>query len=162
MLRAGEPCVPPSKSGERAAGPSYASGGTQMPTSVGLRSSYSSRLCRPSFFRDCMKKGRRVVFRYSSRYEKTLPNGPFRCRLELHRTSHAVSFRTWPSEDPQPTRDPRRDLLHLEKRLPVVASTPSRLSLRWPTVYYYFRKWRIEKVPGSASTGLSGSACEFA
>jgi hypothetical protein len=77
--------------------------------------------------RDCMKKGRRVVMRYSSRYEKTLPNGPFRCRMELHRTSHAASFRTWPTADPQPPPDPRRDLLYLEKRLPVVASTPPRL-----------------------------------
>src|SRR5215210_2130171 len=77
--------------------------------------------------RDCMKKGRRVVIRYSSRYEKTLPNGSFRCRMELHRTSHAASFRTWPTADPQPPRDPRRHLLYLEKRLPV-ASTPTRLS----------------------------------
>src|ERR671914_857301 len=108
-----------------------------------------------------MKSGSRMVFRYSSRYEKTLPDGSIRCRMELHRASHAASFRTWPTEDPQPPRDPRRYLLHLEKRLPV-ASTPARLSYRWPTVYYYFRKWRIEKVPGRESTGLSGSACEFA
>ena len=39
------------KRDERAAAPSYASGGTQMPTSAGLKSCYSSRLCRPSFFR---------------------------------------------------------------------------------------------------------------
>src|SRR5215208_2065469 len=109
-----------------------------------------------------MKKERWVVVRYSSRYEKSLPNGPFRCRMELHRSSHAASFRTWPTADPKPPRDPRRDLLYLEKRLPVVASTPARLSLRWPTVYYYFRKWRIEKVAGSSLTGLSGSAWEFA
>jgi hypothetical protein len=73
-----------------------------------------------------MKSGPRRVFRYSSRYEKTLPNGPFRCRMELHRTSHAASFRTWPTADPQPPRDTRRELLYLEKRLPV-ASTPARL-----------------------------------
>jgi hypothetical protein len=73
-----------------------------------------------------MKSGPRRVFRYSSRYEKTLPNGPFRCRRELHRTSHAASFRTWPTADPQPPRDTRRELLYLEKRLPV-ASTPARL-----------------------------------
>ena len=28
-------------------------------------------------FRDCMKSGPRVVIRYSSRYEKALPNRPF-------------------------------------------------------------------------------------
>jgi hypothetical protein len=51
MLRAGELCVPHSKSDERAARPSYASGGTQMPTLGGSKSSYSSRLCRPRFLR---------------------------------------------------------------------------------------------------------------
>ena len=55
---------------------------------------------REFYLRDCMKKGRRVVVRYSSRYEKTLPNGPFRCRMELHRTSHACSKGTWTTEDP--------------------------------------------------------------
>ena len=40
----GEPCVPHSKSDEKVAAPSYASGGTQMPTLGGLKSSYSSRL----------------------------------------------------------------------------------------------------------------------
>jgi hypothetical protein len=35
------------KTDERAAEPSYASGGTQMPTSSGLKSCSSSRLCRP-------------------------------------------------------------------------------------------------------------------
>jgi hypothetical protein len=28
-------------------------------------------------FRDCMKSGLGVVIHYCSRYEKTLPNGPF-------------------------------------------------------------------------------------
>ncbi len=61
-----------------------------------------------------------------------------------------------PTEDPQPSRDPKRHLLRLKKRLPVVAPTPSRLSSIWPTVYHYFRPWRIEDgTPGSASTRLS-------
>jgi putative transposase len=33
---------------------------------------------------------------------------------------------------------------------------------RWPTVYHYFRKWRIEKAPGRGSTGLSANALGFA
>src|SRR5215208_1381020 len=33
---------------------------------------------------------------------------------------------------------------------------------RCPTVYHYFRKWRIEKVPGSGSTGPSVNGCGFA
>jgi putative transposase len=84
-----------------------------------------------------------VILRYSSRYEKTLPNGPFRCRMELYRTSHADTYRAWTTEDPQPPRDPKRHLLRGKKRLPV-ATTPARLSSRWPTAYHYFRKWRID------------------
>jgi putative transposase len=33
---------------------------------------------------------------------------------------------------------------------------------RWPTVYHYFRKWRIEKAPGSVSIEPSENACEYA
>ena len=40
-------------------------------------------------FRDCMKKGRRVVIRYSSRYEKAFPNRSIRCRMVIHRASFA-------------------------------------------------------------------------
>src|SRR5215218_6256586 len=40
------------KRDERAVVPSYASEGTRKPTSGGSKSSYSRRLCRPSFFQD--------------------------------------------------------------------------------------------------------------
>src|SRR5215207_1437641 len=66
-----------------------------------------------------MKRGGRVVIRYSSRYEKALPNGSLRCRMEVHRASLACPQRTWTAEDPQPPRDPKRHLLHLKERLPV-------------------------------------------
>ena len=79
---------------------------------------------------------------YSSRHEKALPNGSIRCRMELHRASHAGSQRSWSTKNPQPARNPQRHLLRLEKRLPV-APTPARLP-RWPTVYHYFRQWRID------------------
>ena len=36
-----------------------------------------------------MKSGSRVVFRYSSTHEKTLSNGSFRRRMEIHRASPA-------------------------------------------------------------------------
>jgi putative transposase len=64
------------------------------------------------------------------------------------------------SESTQPPRDPLSHLLYLEKRLPV-ASTPPRLSYRWPTVYYYFRKWPIDGTWEKINRALSGSACEF-
>src|SRR5918994_92729 len=57
-----------------------------------------------SAWRDCMKKGRQVVFRYSSMHERALPDGSIRCRMELHPTSHARSQRTWTTEDPRSSR----------------------------------------------------------
>jgi len=90
-----------------------------------------------------MKKGRRVVFRYPSTHEKTLPNGSLRCRMELHRTSLACYQGPWATQDPQPPRDPRCHLLRPHKRLPV-AHACSPLPCRWPTLYHYFRKWRID------------------
>jgi hypothetical protein len=42
-----------------------------------------------------MKSGPRRVFRYSSRYEKTLPDGSIRCRMDLHRILPARPQRIW-------------------------------------------------------------------
>src|SRR5215213_2975691 len=85
-----------------------------------------TRIIHRSAWRDCMKKGRGVVFRYSSMHEKTLPNGSFRCRMELHRASLACYQGPWATADPQPPRDPRCHLLRPKKRLPV-AHASSRL-----------------------------------
>src|SRR5215204_2614053 len=90
-----------------------------------------------------MKSGSRRVFRYSSTHEKALPDGSIRRRMELHRTPRARPQRIRTAENPQPSRDPKRHLLPAKERLPV-APTASRLPLRWPTVYWYFRKWRID------------------
>jgi hypothetical protein len=38
--------------------------------------------------RNCMKKGGWAVIRYSSTHEKDIPNRSFRCRMDIHRTSH--------------------------------------------------------------------------
>jgi hypothetical protein len=51
--------------------------------------------------RDSMKSGLGVVIRYSSRYEKTLPNRSLRCRMDSHRTSPARPQGTRTTEDPQ-------------------------------------------------------------
>jgi hypothetical protein len=72
-----------------------------------------------------MKSGPRRVFRYSSRYEKTLPDGSFRRRMEIHKASLARTQRLWTTQDPQPSRDPKRHLLPPKERVPV-ASAPSR------------------------------------
>jgi hypothetical protein len=50
--------------------------------------------------RDCMKSGPRVVIRYSSRYEKALPDGSFRCPMELHRASLTYPQRMRTAHDP--------------------------------------------------------------
>src|SRR5215210_5305621 len=71
-----------------------------------------------------MKSGSRVVFRYSSTHEKTLPNGSLRRRMELLRTPPSRSQRAWTTEDPRPSRDPQRHLLPAEERLPVAALAP--------------------------------------
>jgi hypothetical protein len=52
-------------------------------------------------FRGCMKSGSRRVFRYSSRYEKALPDGSIRCPMELYRASHALTQRMRTPQDPQ-------------------------------------------------------------
>jgi hypothetical protein len=73
-----------------------------------------------------MKSGPRVVIGYSSRYEKTLPDGSIRRRMELHRTSLARPQGTRTAENPQPSRDPKCRLIPPKKRLPV-APTAARL-----------------------------------
>src|SRR5215211_7040487 len=73
-----------------------------------------------------MKSGSRRVFRYSSTHEKALPDGSFRCRMELHRASFARPHRTWTTEDPQSSRDLECHLLPPKDRMPV-ATAPARL-----------------------------------
>ena len=73
-----------------------------------------------------MKSGSRRVFRYSSTYEKEIPDGSIRCRMELHRATSARPQRAWTAENPQPSRDLGRRLLRPQKWLSV-APAPSRL-----------------------------------
>src|ERR687890_1256728 len=77
-------------------------------------------------FRGCMKSGPQRVFRYSSRYEKEIPHGFIRCRMELHRTSFAYPQRARAAQDPRSSRGPQRRLLPPKERVPV-APTASRL-----------------------------------
>src|SRR5215211_2077000 len=73
-----------------------------------------------------MKSGPRRVFRYSSRYEKTLPDGSIRRRMEIHSAPPARPQGIRTSQDPQSSRDPERHLLPPEERMPV-APAPARL-----------------------------------
>jgi hypothetical protein len=85
------------------------------------------RLIHPSAWRGCMKSGPRRVFRYSSRYEKALPDGSLRRRMEIHRTPLARPQGTRTPQDPRSSRDFERHLLPPKERLPVVAAAAPRL-----------------------------------
>ena len=107
-----------------------------------------------------MKSGPRRVFRYSSRYEKTLPNGSFRRRMELLEPHMPA-----PKSHGRPRTHDLREILNAVFYL-LKSGCQWRLLPhdfpRWPTVYHYFRQWRIEKAPGKGSTGPSANALGFA
>ena len=83
-----------------------------------------------------------MVVRYSSRYEKALPNRSLRCRMELHRASHACSL-----GHGRPRIHSPREILNA---IFYVLRSGCQWRLlphdfpRWPTVYYYFRQWRMD------------------
>jgi transposase len=91
-----------------------------------------------------MKRVHRVVVRYSSRYEKTLPDGSLRRPMELRRSPHARPQRNWTTQDPRSSRDPKRLLLPPRKRLPVVALASPRLPRVAHRLPLHFRRWRID------------------
>jgi hypothetical protein len=71
-----------------------------------------------------MKSVPRVVFRYSSTHEKTLPDGSIRRRMELHRASPPCPQRIRTAQDARTSRDPERCLLHPKKWLSVASASP--------------------------------------
>jgi transposase len=71
-----------------------------------------------------MKSGSRVVFCYFSRYEKALPNGPFRCRVVLHTAPPSRTQRAWTAKEPRSSRDPKCRLLPPKEWLPVAPASP--------------------------------------
>src|SRR5829696_8194944 len=114
------------------------------------------KLIHPTSGRDCMKKGCRRVVRYSSRYEKTLPNRSLRCRVEVHRASHTRTQRAWTTEDHSP-REILDAIFYVLRSGCQWRMLPHDFP-RWPTVYHYFRTWRIETVLGRRLTGLCVNA----
>src|SRR5215213_7163372 len=75
-------------------------------------------------FRGCMKSGSRRVLRYSSTHEKEIPDGPIRCRMELHSAPSPRPQKARTTEVPRSSRDPQRRLLPPQERLPVAAVAP--------------------------------------
>jgi hypothetical protein len=62
-----------------------------------------------------MKSGLGRVIHYSSTYEKTLPNGPLRRPMELHRAPLARPHRARTAENPQSPREILKAIFYLLK-----------------------------------------------
>src|SRR5215213_9596759 len=105
-----------------------------------------------SSHRDCMESGPRMVIRYSSRYEKALPDGSLRRRMEIHRTPHAP-----PEGHGRPRTHSLREILNAIFYL-LKSGCQWRLLPhdfpRWLTVYWCFRKWRIDGTWESVNRAL--------
>jgi transposase len=89
-----------------------------------------------------MKSGSRKVFRYSSTHEKALPDGCIRRRMEPHRAPPAG-----PTGHGRPRTHCLREILN---GIIYVLKSGCQWRLlphdfpRWPTVYWYFGKWRLD------------------
>jgi hypothetical protein len=107
-----------------------------------------------------MKSGPRVVIRYSSTHEKTLPNRSLRCRMELHRTLHAR-----PKGHGRPRTHSLREILNAVFYL-------LKSGCQWRLLPHDFPRDGppatitsengVSTVPGSGSTVLYASVCGFA
>src|SRR3712207_6695695 len=107
-----------------------------------------------------MKSGSRRVFRYSSTYEKALPNRSIRRRMEPHREPHLPAANGYGRPRAHSLREILNAIFYLLKTGCQWRLLPHDFP-RWPTVYHYFRKWRIDGTWGK-STRLSENVCEFA
>jgi transposase len=108
-----------------------------------------------------MKKERRVVIRYSSRYEKEIPTD--------------LSDDEWNYIDPhmppalgrgQPGIRSLREILNAIFFYVLRSGCQWRLLShgfpRWPTAYHYVRKWRIDDTWETINGSLFENACGFA
>jgi transposase len=80
---------------------------------------------------------------YAPMHEKELRNRSFRRRMGVSGAPCSASQQAGTTENPHHPRDPQRYLLRLEERLPLAATSP-RLRTPWETVYWWFRRWRID------------------
>src|SRR5215204_6379767 len=90
-----------------------------------------------------MKSGSRVMDLYSSMHEKPLLDGSFRCRMELHRASLASTQGTWTGPRTHSLREILNAVFYVLKSGCQWRMLPHDFP-RWPTVYHYFRQWRID------------------
>jgi putative transposase len=102
-----------------------------------------------------MIKGRRVVVRYSSRYEKTLPNR----YLSDDEWTYIEPHMPAPKEHGRPRIHSPREILDAIFFYVLRSGCQWRLLPhdfpRWPTVYhYYFRKWRIDGTWGRINQAI--------
>ena len=92
---------------------------------------------------------------YAPEHEKELLNRSHRRRMELPRASCPSAQGARTTEGPHHPRDPRRHLLHRKERLSLEATSP-RLRTPWETVYWWFRRWRID----ATFERLNAALCE--
>src|SRR3712207_3029724 len=81
---------------------------------------------------------------YAPSHEKEISHRFVRCPMEVHRTLHYLSQQTWTTKDIWFAPRPRRCLLRLERSGGCAWRLLPREFPPWRTVYYWFRKWRIE------------------
>ena len=63
--------------------------------------------------------------------------------MGVSQAPYSVSEQARTSENPQLSQDPRCNVLRLEERLSLAALAP-RLRTSWESVYWWFRRWRID------------------
>jgi hypothetical protein len=80
---------------------------------------------------------------YAPEHEQELPNRSYRRRMGGPRAPPSGSQKAGTTQDPQPTRDPKRRLLRPEERLPL-AALASGLRTPWETLYWWFGRWRTD------------------
>src|SRR5215210_5131100 len=85
-----------------------------------------------------------VMVAYALRYgEQEIPYGSVRRRMEVHRPTSAWPHRARTAQAPRLASDTRRCLLRAQERLPLEA-TAQGLSALGETVYWWFRRWRVD------------------
>src|SRR5215203_4367317 len=92
---------------------------------------------------------------YAPEHEKELLDRSHRRRMGASGTPCSASQQARTTANSQHPRDPQRYLLCFEERLPVAAFA-SRLRTPWETVYWWFRRWRIDGTFERLNAALRG------
>jgi putative transposase len=92
---------------------------------------------------------------YAPEHEKELLNRSVRRRMGLPKAPCSDSQQAWSPENPHRPRDFQRHLLHPQERVHLAATSP-RLRTPWETVYWWFRRWRVDGTFERLNAALRG------